>query len=80
MEAREVPLAIRRLKRPTDWIEVKAGDGMVIGQYGIQDGMITVRHPDGWEKTTTVSAAGDNKGLARLILSEPPPGQGSQQH
>jgi hypothetical protein len=66
-------LAISRLKRPTDWTEVEADDGTMIGRYGIQDGMITVRHYDGWEKTTMASAAGDNKGLARLILSEPPP-------
>jgi len=54
-------------------LEVKADDGTVIGRYGIQDGMITVCHSDGWEKTTMASAAGDNEGLARLILSEPPP-------
>jgi hypothetical protein len=69
----EVPLAIGRLKRPSYWTEVKADDGTVIGRYGIQDGMITVCHSDGWEKTTMASAAGDNEGLARLILSEPPP-------
>jgi hypothetical protein len=70
---REAPLAIRRPKRPTYWTEVKADNGKVIGRYGIEDGMITVCHSDGWEKTTTARAAGANEGLARIILSEPPP-------
>ena len=66
-------MAIRRLKPPAEWTEVRAADGTLIGRYGIRDGMITVRHLAGWQKTTMASAADANESLARIILSEPPP-------
>ncbi len=69
-------MAIRHVKAPTEWTEIKADDGTVRGHYGVRDGVITVRHRDGWEKKTHVrpaAEAAENEGLARLILSEPPP-------
>ncbi len=63
-------MAIRRPKPPLEWNEVRADDGTIIGWYGIRDGMITVRHAGGGQKTTRAGPLEATPGLARLILSE----------
>ena len=65
-------MAIPAAKQPAQSTELRT-DRTVRGWFGIQDGIITGRHRDGWEKMTTASAPGDHEGRARLILSEPPP-------
>ncbi len=60
---------MRKQKAIKNWNEVKRGDA-VIGTYAVDDGMIYVRKASGGEKVTHASNAGDNEGLARLILSE----------
>ncbi|GBR06165.1 hypothetical protein GLI01_23720 [Gluconacetobacter liquefaciens] len=45
-------------------------DGEIIGHYIVKGGMITVYSPNGHSRTTRQSGAGDNAGLARLMLSE----------
>jgi hypothetical protein len=66
-------MARKRPPLPLEWSEIRSDEGAVIGRYALRDGVIFVRHPDGWEKRTHASAGGANEGLARLILSEPPP-------
>ncbi len=55
------------------WTDVKDGEGAVLGRYAIERGMIIVRSAKGWEKKTQVGNLDAAGGLARLILSEPPP-------
>jgi hypothetical protein len=63
-------MAIRRPNHPLEWNEVGDDDGSLIGWYGIRAGTITVRRPDGGEKTTHVGPPGGAKGLARIMLGE----------
>ena len=51
-----------------DWIPVKTASGRT-GYYEVSEGVITVKF-EGRTKVTSASGAGDNEGLARLILSE----------
>ena len=56
---------------PLKWIAVKGGNGFVLGLYAIDGPVIKVQKAGFAQiKTTSVSAVGDNAGLARLILSE----------
>lgn len=63
-----------KYKPPLDWTDITESDGTkLLGRYAVDDEIIIVRSAEGWEKRTHASAGGTNAGLARLILSEPPP-------
>ena len=63
----------RKTSGPLDWEDLISDDGKYLGRFAIDRGLIVVESAAGWQKTTHASAGGSNRGLARLIRSEPPP-------
>jgi hypothetical protein len=64
-------VARRPTTRPIEWADVQDDEGVVIGWYGIQDDMITVRAPNGAQRTTRAGPLSAAQGLARFMLEEP---------
>jgi hypothetical protein len=58
---------------PLSWTDVVSSTGEILGSYAIDGRIIIVRSAKGWEKRAMASQSGSNAGLARPILSEPPP-------
>ena len=63
-------MSSKRRQPPLEWNEIRSAEGAVIGRYAVHNGMITVQHPSGGEKTTHIGPPNAVSGLARLMLSE----------
>lgn len=63
----------RKPVSPLEWRDIYGEDGMVLGHYTVDGGMIVVQSAQGWEKHTQLGDQAAQAGLARLIVSEAPP-------
>ncbi len=64
---------VRKPKTSLEWRYIPSEDGMVLGRYAIDGGMIVLQSAQGWEKRTQLGNPAAQAGLARLIVSEAPP-------
>ena len=59
--------------RPLCWCQITDQNGTDLGKFAIRGDSMIVRSNQGWEKTVRAGPEAAWAGLARLVVSEPPP-------